>query len=268
MIATAVSAPASDRPEADDGRAEELLADLHALGSGDPRADAIKTELIHLHGGYVRALVNQYAGRGEPIEDITQSAMVGLIKAINGYDPAIGERFLPYARKMILGEVKRHFRDKTWRIRVPRRVQELRIRLRAANRELTAANARPPRVSELAQYLDVTLDEVVDVINADSAYWPQSLDIPLSADEESATLGDVVGSEDPDLQLMLDKAALRPLLDQLPARERTILLLRFWGNQNQYEIAERMGISQMHVSRLINQTLASLRRHLLSDSAN
>lgn len=249
----------------EDGHAEALLAEMATLLDGDPRRERLRAELVTMHIGYVRAVARRYGGRGEPLEDIEQAAMVGLVKAINRFDPAVGERFLPYATVMVTGEVKRHFRDRTWMVRVPRRVQELRMAMREVTRDFIALHRRSPMVPEIAQLMEIPEEEVVEVLGANDAYHPTSLDTPLSDEEGASTLGDLLGADDGGVDNVVDQAALRPLLEKLPDRDRQILLLRFWGNQTQSQIADQLGISQMHVSRLISRSLAYLRTELLRD---
>lgn len=246
------------------GLAEELLARQRALPPGGLR-ERIRTELVELHIGYMRSLARQYAGRGEPLDDLEQAAMLGLVEAINRFDPAAGPRFLPFARLTMLGELKRHFRDRTWRVRVPRRIQELRPLVRRTAREFAAVHHRTPGIEELAEILGVSGKEVAEVLEADSAYSPTSLDLPLSDNHDSAVLGDLVADPTDELGTIEDTSVLLPLLTTLPAREQRIVLLRFWGNRSQDQIAEDLGISQMHVSRLLRRTLDQLRIAMLAD---
>jgi RNA polymerase sigma-B factor len=252
--------------DAEDERVRELLEEMKAMSADDPRRDRARAEIVEICAPIARAVARRYAGRGEPFDDIEQSAMLGLVKAINRFDPAVGDRFLAYAMPTMTGEVKRYFRDQTWRIRVPRELQERRTLLRTAVRDFTALHARSPSVPELAGVLDLTEEEIIEVISASEAYQPLSLDTPVHDDEDAtASMGDLLGDTDDDLELVVDKLALRPLLDQLPDRERGILLMRFYGNQTQTQIAETTGISQMHISRLLRASLAQLRTALLTD---
>jgi RNA polymerase sigma-B factor len=191
--------------------------------------------------------------------------MLGLVKAINRYDPDVGQRFLSYAAPTMTGEVKRHFRDRTWSMRMPRPLQELRLALRGARQDFIREHGRAPTVPEVAELLGVTEDEAIEVIGASEAYRPVSLDSPVADEDGAATLGDLIGDDDPELELVVDRNALRPMLERLPERERTILIYRFFGNKTQTEIAELLGISQMHVSRLITRSLADLKKKLLED---
>jgi RNA polymerase sigma-B factor len=246
--------------------AEPLLLEMIRLPADDPRRARIRTKLVELHMPVARHIARQYTHTGEPFEDIQQSALLGLVKAINRYDPDIGREFFPYAFAMMTGEVKRHFRDKTWALHVPRRTQELRLVLRQTTRDFTQAHGRAPKVAEIAALMNISEEETLEVMGASEAYRTASLDVPVG-DEDSDSLGSAIGAEDPDLAHLVDWQAVWPLVDELPARERHILLLRFYGNQTQSEIAAQVGISQMHVSRLISRSLDWLRTELLRSGA-
>jgi RNA polymerase sigma-B factor len=252
------------RIDYDDGRAEALLAELKLLGREDPRREDIRTELVRMHLPVVGGIVRRYAHYDEPVEDVRQAALLGLVKAINRYDPERGERFLAFAAPTMTGEVKRHFRDRTWLLRMPRRLQELRLAMRTARQDFAHGHNRAPTVAELAAILEISQEETIEVIGTFDAYRPTSLDTPVG-DEEPDTLGDLVGEDDTAIEDTVDHIAVRPLLEQLPERERMILLYRFYGNKTQSEIAELMHLSQMHVSRLIRRTLASLHAELIND---
>jgi RNA polymerase sigma-B factor len=250
----------------DDGRAEELLGELARLPEDHPRREEIRTELVTLHTPLARYIARRYAYHGEPLEDIEQAAMLGLVKAINGFDPTVGRRFLPYAMPTMTGEVKRHFRDRTWSLRMPRRMQELRLALRAARQDFSQDHGRPPTVPEIAGLLAISEEETIELLSAADAYQPVSLDVQVSDGDDADSLGELLGDEDPAYEDVVDRTAVRPLLDKLPARDRMILLYRFFGNKTQTEIAELMGISQMHVSRLIKRTLKTLQVALLEEA--
>ncbi|XRQ13994.1 SigB/SigF/SigG family RNA polymerase sigma factor [Actinomadura welshii] len=248
-----------------DQRTHALLERMHGLDPGDPRRERLRSEIVALNTAFVRRIARRYAGRGEPLEDLLQVAYLGLITAINRFDPGRGCRFYGYAYPVVAGEVRRHFRDKTWGVRVSRRVQELRPVLQRAGCEFAAAHGRTPTTAELADHVGISHEETLDALQAAEAYRPLSLDAPAGgiADEEPGTVGEHLGTDDPALDLFIDTHALRPLVEQLPERERTILMLRFFGDQTQSQIGERLGISQMHVSRLLTRTLRQLRRGLL-----
>jgi RNA polymerase sigma-B factor len=250
----------------DDGHAEALLGELVSVPHEDPRREEIRAELVRMHLPIARGIARRYAQYDEPIEDVQQAAMLGLVKAINRYDAARGERFLAYAGPTMTGEVKRHFRDRTWLLRMPRRLQELRLAMRDARRDFFRDHNRAPTVLEIARILEISEEEAVEVIGTFDAYRPMSLDMPVGNDADSETYGDLIGVTDTALDDVVDHIAVRPLLDRLPERERTILLHRFYGNKTQTEIAELMNLSQMHVSRLISRTLATLQAELLKDA--
>ncbi|HEY0538795.1 MAG TPA: SigB/SigF/SigG family RNA polymerase sigma factor [Actinoallomurus sp.] len=256
----------SAQTDFDDGRAEALLDELRSLAHEDIRCEEIRSELARMHLPIARGIARRYARFGEPIEDVEQAAMLGLVKAMNRYDASRGERFLAYAGPTMAGEVKRHFRDRTWLLRMPRRLQELRLAMRDARRDFFREHNRAPRVPEMAEILEISEEEAIEVIGASDAYRPASLDVPVGDEEGADTLGELIGAEDASIEDVVDHVALRPLLEKLPERERMILLHRFYGNKTQTEIAELMDISQMHISRLISRTLATLRTELLHDA--
>ncbi len=249
----------------DDGRAETLLDELRSLSAEDPRRETIRTELVRMHLPIARGIARRYAHYDEPAEDVQQAAMLGLVKAINRYDAERGERFLAYAGPTMTGEVKRHFRDRTWLLRMPRRLQELRLAMREARRDFFRDHNRAPTIPEIARLLEIEEDEAIEVLGALDAYRPLSLDMPVGEGEDSETYGDLIGDGDTAIEDVVDHVAVRPLLERLPERERMILLYRFYGNKTQTEIAELMDLSQMHVSRLISRTLAALHAELLRE---
>jgi RNA polymerase sigma-B factor len=250
----------------DDGHAEALLGQLEAMPREDPRREDIRSELVRMHLPIARGIARRYAQYDEPIEDVQQAAVLGLVKAINRYDAARGERFLAYAGPTMTGEVKRHFRDRTWLLRMPRRLQELRLAMRDARRDFLRDHDRAPTVPEIARILEISEDKAVEVIGTFDAYRPMSLDMPVGSGDDSETYGDLIGEIDTALDDVVDHVTVRPLLERLPERERMILLYRFYGNKTQTEIAELMNLSQMHVSRLISRTLAGLQAELLKDA--
>jgi len=250
----------------DDGHAEALLGELKSMSREDPRREDIRSELVRMHLPIARGIARRYAQYDEPIEDVQQAAVLGLVKAINRYDAVRGERFLAYAGPTMTGEVKRHFRDRTWLLRMPRRLQELRLAMRDARRDFLRDHDRAPTVPEIARILEITEEEAVEVIGTFDAYRPMSLDMPVGNEEDSETFGDLIGEVDTALDDVVDHIAIRPLLERLPERERMILLYRFYDNKTQTEIAELMNLSQMHVSRLISRTLAGLHAELLKDA--
>ena len=222
--------------------------------------DDIRQELIELHLGLVEYLARRFAGRGEPLEDLIQVGTIGLVKAVDRFDPDREVEFSTYATPTIVGELKRHFRDKGWAVRVPRRLQELNLQLGEIIANLSQQLGRSPTVSEMAEAAGTTDEEVLEGLDSAHAYSLVSLDAP--AGEEDLTLHEQIGEEDETLQLLEYRASLTPLLEELNPRERRMLYLRFFKGLTQSEIADKLGISQMHVSRLLAKTLTTLREGL------
>ncbi|MBB4934369.1 RNA polymerase sigma-B factor [Lipingzhangella halophila] len=245
-------------------RTKELFKELQDA-EDHHRRNAVYRELVELHTPVVRRIARQYRRRGESEEDLRQVATVGLIQAIRDFNPDFGKQFISYALPMMTGEVKRHFRDRTWAIRVPRKYQEKRPELNRATAAFEQHHGRSPTVSEIAEMLEMSHDETIELIDASSAYSALSLDVPYGADEEETTLGDTLGEEDHLLETVADRTALRPALDSLTPRDRRIVLLRFAGDKTQAQIAEQVGLSQMHVSRRLSAALANLRTQLNPD---
>jgi RNA polymerase sigma-B factor len=223
--------------------------------------------LVRRYTPLVRACARQYMNSPEPADDLMQVGYIGLLKAINNYDPAFGRELRAYAVPCITGEIKRHFRDKRWQVRVTRPVQELLLELRGAAEDLTHELGRLPGNGELAARLGVTTDELDEALQAAKGFTTLSLDAPVSgARDDPAELIDVLGAEDDGFQQAEGMEAIASLWGQLPRREQRILLMRYYGNLTQEEIAGRLGISQMHVSRLQARALARLRDWLSDDS--
>jgi RNA polymerase sigma-70 factor (sigma-B/F/G subfamily) len=242
--------------------ATELLARLHAMSPDDPDRRQTRDAVIALCLPTAQRLARRYRGAGEPLDDLTQVASLGLVKAVDGFDATHGVEFGTYATPTVLGEIKRYFRDRTSGIRIPRRLQELRLSVNNARDELTQRLGRSPTVADLSAHLGVDEEQIVQMIGASHAHRPLSLDFPAAGFHDDATLLDVVGDDDPEFGLVEHRESLRALLVRLPERQRQILSLRFYGNLTQTEIAERVGLSQMHVSRLLRQSLDFLRRRL------
>ncbi|MST31325.1 SigB/SigF/SigG family RNA polymerase sigma factor [Acidimicrobiaceae bacterium USS-CC1] len=220
---------------------------------------ALRDELVAAHLGLAEYLARRFANRGEPLDDLVQVASLGLLKAVGRFDASRGVEFSTYATHTIVGELKRHFRDKGWAIRAPRRMQELYLRLGKVVATLGQELGRSPTIAELAAEVEVSEEEVLEALEAGQAYRFASLDAPVAGDGESETLGARMGAEDPEMEDAERRATLSPLLRQLPERERLILHLRFFDGLTQSEIASRLGISQMHVSRLLARSVAQLR---------
>jgi RNA polymerase sigma-B factor len=222
------------------------------------RDRTLRDELITAHMGLAEYLARRFTNRGEPLDDLVQVASLGLLKAVDRFDPERGLEFSTYATPTIVGELKRHFRDKGWAVRVPRRVQELHLRLGSVVSTLSQELGRSPTIGEIAHSAAVSEEEVLEAIEAGHAYRFTSLDAPAGGDDD-ASLSSQLGSEDQNLIDSEHRVTLSPLIAQFPPRERMILHLRFFEGLTQSEIASRLGISQMHVSRLLARSLAQLR---------
>ncbi|WP_318209155.1 MULTISPECIES: RNA polymerase sigma factor SigF [unclassified Streptomyces] len=242
--------------------ARALFVTLRELPEGSPEKAELRNQLVRMHLPLVEHLARRFRNRGEPLDDLTQVATIGLIKSVDRFDPERGVEFSTYATPTVVGEIKRHFRDKGWAVRVPRRLQELRLSLTTATAELSQQHGRSPTVHELAERLGISEEEVLEGLESANAYSTLSLDVP-DTDDESPAVADTLGAEDEALEGVEYRESLKPLLEDLPPREKRILLLRFFGNMTQSQIAQEVGISQMHVSRLLARTLASLREKLL-----
>jgi RNA polymerase sigma-B factor len=223
------------------------------------RDSALRDQLIEAHIGLAEYLARRFANRGEPLDDLVQVASLGLVKAVERFDPARGLEFTTFATPTIVGELKRHFRDKGWAVRVPRRVQELHLRITRVIDDLSNELGRSPNVDEIAMRAGTTEDEVIEAIDAGSAYRSTSLDAGRSDDDESPGLLGQLGDVDPELARSELRTTLGPLIAALPEREQVMLYLRFYEGLTQSEIAKRLGISQMHVSRLLARSLQQLR---------
>ncbi|WP_411108314.1 RNA polymerase sigma factor SigF [Streptomyces sp. c-19] len=246
----------------DRSAARALFVTLRELPEGSPEKAELRNRLVRMHLPLVEHLARRFRNRGEPLDDLTQVATIGLIKSVDRFDPERGVEFSTYATPTVVGEIKRHFRDKGWAVRVPRRLQELRLSLTTATAELSQQHGRSPTVHELAERLGISEEEVLEGLESANAYSTLSLDVP-DTDDESPAVADTLGAEDEALEGVEYRESLKPLLEDLPPREKRILLLRFFGNMTQSQIAQEVGISQMHVSRLLARTLAQLREKLL-----
>ncbi|WP_245594361.1 SigB/SigF/SigG family RNA polymerase sigma factor [Actinospica robiniae] len=242
-------------------RAETMrtLTRLSALDADHPQRARLRAEVIEDHMAYARHLAGHYSRRGVSDEDFAQVAYLGLVKAVDNFDPGRGTGFLGYATPMIIGEIKRYFRDATWDVHVPRRMQEITGALRRAREELTVRQGREPTISQLAEHVGLDADEVVEALDAAEAYSTSSLDRPVGLEEGGATLGETIGHDDPGFRLTEDREVLRGLVAGLSERDKRILLMRFFRGMTQAEIGEELGISQMQVSRLITKVLGQLR---------
>jgi RNA polymerase sigma-B factor len=257
---------AEDTPTSASEDNKRLSAELFAVLNGDatPRLErhAAREELVHLHQALVQHCARRFRNRGEPFEDLVQVGTIGLLKSIDRFDRERGVEFSTYATPTIIGEIKRYFRDKGWAIRVPRRLQELRMQIGAATAELTQSLGRSPTARELAEQIGCSVEEIVDGLESNNAYSTLSLDAGDDHDDSPSRLMDTLGADDATLEHIEIRESIKPLLDALEAREKKILLLRFFKNMTQSQIADEIGVSQMHVSRLLTRTLAQLRASL------
>jgi RNA polymerase sigma-B factor len=244
----------SSRTPAEDRETRERTAELFSRLPDDTSA---REELVHLYQPLAEYLARKFAGRGEAVEDLIQVASIGLLNAVDRFDMSREVQFPTYAAVTIVGELKRHFRDKGWSVRVPRRLQEVGLRVNRVLGELWQELGRSPTVAEIAKKLELPEEQILEAMEAMQAYSTTSLDAPIG--EDGLTHGDMLPQDDDSLELLEAWASVGPTMRKLPRRERRILYLRFFKGLTQTEIADQLGISQMHVSRLLSQTLAQLR---------
>ncbi len=241
----------------------ELVRTVQSRPKGDPEREAACETLVARYQGLVRSCVQRYRDTPESPEELMQVGYLGLLKAINNFDVAVGDSLAAYAQPCVSGEIKRYFRDKRWHVRVRRPVQELRLEIRKATADLTQRLARTPRDAELAGYLHVSEEQVREAQVASAAFQASSLDAPLpDGHDEGSSLADLLGAEDPSLERTLDMQAVWTHWEELPDREQELLMMRFYGNMTQAQIGAQLGISQMHVSRLLSRALAYLRERI------
>jgi RNA polymerase sigma-B factor len=252
--------PSRQADEYDD--VKQKFAEIASLDADDPHRARLRDELVTRCLPLAEHIARRFDGRGEAHDDLVQVARVGLVNAVDRFDVERGFDFVSFAVPTIMGEVRRHFRDAGWAVRVPRRMKELHLALSRATGEMSQRLGRSPTVSELAAELDLDPEEVAQGLIAGNAYQTVSVDRPAGDRTEEVSLVDTLGDYDAALENVENHEALRPLLAALPERERTVVLLRFFGNMTQTQIAEKLGISQMHVSRLLTRTLAQLRKEL------
>jgi RNA polymerase sigma-B factor len=241
------------------------FAALRQLSPSDPARLDLREYLVRLHLPLVDNLARRFVNRGEPLDDLAQVGTIGLLKAIDRFVYERGVEFSTYATPTILGEIKRHFRDRGWSIRVPRRLQEMRLSLAATTAELTQELGRSPTTGEIADRLEVDVESVAEGFASANAYSTVSLDATDARAEAGASMIEALGADDAELGNVEYRASLRPLLAALDPRDKRILMLRFFYGMTQSQIADEIGMSQMHVSRLLSRTLERLRRALLPD---
>jgi len=262
-LAPALAPTLGCRAELDRLSDDELLVRFRALPRDSHERSAACELLVARYERLVRSCVRQYRGSPEPVEDLMQVGYVGLLKAINNFDPSFGSSLSAYAAPCISGEIKRHFRDKRWQVHVRRSAQELLLELRKATEQLTHTLGRNPTDDELAERIGCSAEDLLEARQADLVFSSYSLDAPLSDRDDPAQLSDVIGDEDAEMEHTIDMEAVSTHWDELPEREQRILVMRFYGNLTQAEIGARLGISQMHVSRLLARALSHLRSRLL-----
>ena len=241
-----------------------MFRELAGLDAGSSDFQRHRDKIVERCLPLADHIARRFEGRGEPRDDLVQVARVGLVNAVTRFDVEAGSDFVSFAVPTIMGEVRRHFRDNSWSVKVPRRLKELHLRLGAATADLSQRLGRAPTASELAHELEMDRAEVIEGLVAGSSYNTLSIDSggSSSGDEEARAIADTLGDVDTGLERIENREALRPLLEALPERERTVLVLRFFDSMTQTQIAERVGISQMHVSRLLAKSLARLRDEL------
>ncbi len=242
-----------------------LFARLGQLEEGTHEYAYVRGTLIELNMQLVKFAAKRFSSRADQMEDILQVGGIGLIKAIDRFDPDYGVEFVTFAMPTIVGEIKRFFRDTSWAVHVPRRLQELRLALAKANDALSAELDRAPTVPELAERIGADEEEVLEAVLASNAYTASSIDTPATEEDEGGGWAQRIGHDDPGYEGVENLTALKPLMARLPERERLILSLRFGHDMTQAQIGERLGLSQMHISRILTKTLRSLRSGMLTD---
>jgi RNA polymerase sigma-B factor len=244
-------------------QSRSLFAELSDARTAQSRRADCREELVRMHLPLVDHCARRFINRGEPFDDLVQVGTIGLIKSVDRFDNDRGVEFSTYATPTILGEIKRYFRDKGWAIRVPRRLQELRMAISSITGEMAQDLGRSPTPREIAERLGVSVEEVMEGIESTNAYSTLSLDAGDNGEDGSSTsMLDSLGMDDEALAHVEIRESIKPLIERLPAREKRILMLRFFRGMTQSQIADEIGVSQMHVSRLLNRTLAELRTSL------
>jgi RNA polymerase sigma-B factor len=249
-------------PSSDYAFVSDMFRRLRTLEEGSPAYRRQRDEIIEQCLPLASHIARRFRNRGEPLDDLVQAARVGLLNAVNRFDVDNGVDFLGFAVPTIMGEVRRHFRDHGWAVKVPRRMKELQTELNRARGELFQQFGRAPTATELAKHLEIDRETVIQSMIAGSNYSTLSTDMPAGADDSHQTVGERFGDVDPNLDKVIDVETVRPLIASLPERERTVLQLRFFANLTQSQIADQIGCSQMHISRLITKALGTLRKQI------
>jgi RNA polymerase sigma-B factor len=252
--------PAPTEPVPSEDRRALTARLLHQLAETTEETERLRLqdEVVVLNMGIARAIASRYRGKGIADEDLSQAAYMALLKAARGFDPSFEREFLSYAIPTIQGEVKRQFRDYGWMVRPPRPIQKLQSEVSNAMGDLTQTLGRSPRVSEVAQFLELPVDDVVEALSADGCYSPTSLDTPVGEDG-SGTLGDLISADDHETSAAEARVMLAPAVQQLSDRDRRVLYLRFFKQHTQARIAEDIGVTQMQVCRILSRVLHELR---------
>lgn len=240
----------------------EMFRHLATLDEGSVEYRRQRDEIIQRGLPLANHIARRFRNRGEPVDDLVQAARVGLVNSVNRFDPENGAQFLAFAVPTMMGEVRRHFRDYGWAVKVPRRLKDLQGQMVKARGALSQELGRAPTATEIAKYLGIDRESVIEATIASSNYSTLSTDVQAGPDAEYRAIGDTLGDVDPNIDKVLALETVRPLLAALPDREQTVLTLRFFDNMTQTQIAERMGYSQMHVSRLIAKALNTLREQV------
>jgi RNA polymerase sigma-B factor len=245
----------------------ELVGLVQTLPDGSAQREKAYEALVARYQPVIRSCVRRYRGPRELDDELMQVGYLGLMKAISNFDPEIGSSLPAYVRPCVSGEIKRYFRDRRWTVRVQRPVQELRLEIREATGPLTQELARAPEPAELAERLHVSEEQITAAQTADRAFQATSLDAPVSAEEGAATIGDLIGEDDPRIEQAVDLESVRAHWGELDDQAQELLTLRFYGNMTQSEIGNQLGVSQMQVSRLLRRALGFLRWRLTADGA-
>ncbi|CAM5332159.1 RNA polymerase sigma factor SigF [Streptomyces pilosus] len=260
-----IRATAKHHPHDDAPDTAAAFRSLAALPDGAER-DALRDAIVEAWLPMADRLAGRFRSRGESYDDLRQVAALGLVKAVDRYDPGLGNAFESYAVPTITGEIKRHFRDHMWTLHVPRRVQDLRNRVRSASQDLSQTSGRTPTVAQIAEHSGLSEEDVRAGQEALESFSALSLDAALPGSDDGYSLGDALGAPDPALDTVVDREAVKDRLAELPERERAILYMRFFDDMTQSGIAEELGISQMHVSRLISRSCGRVRDQVMSDA--
>ncbi|MFQ6328968.1 RNA polymerase sigma factor SigF [Nocardia sp. CWNU-33] len=272
MVDEQVSSPAPRPQRARPGtdpydNIEPLITELAAVHADDPHREVLRQRVIERCLPLAENIARKFSGRGENFDDLLQIARVGLVQTIDRFDPAFGASFLSFAVPTIMGEVRRHFRDHTWALRVPRRLKEIQQAIGPATEELAQRLGRIPRAREIAEEIGADLTEVTQALIARNAYQTAPLDPSPSGGDDSPTTSvlDTYGADEPSYRTVEDYLAVEPLIAALPEQQRQVLIMRFFKSMSQAQIAEQLGCSQMNVSRILSKTLNTLREQALRD---